>query len=303
MNRFNFFKYFLLSPFIVSGIFGCLPDAVHAPGSSAGKASTNTVSKIPKDVLFHYWDDFDFNDTIALNNPEIGEQAVVNFIAALKKFPDTISKRAVKHMLSQAKVYPASLSYFTKQYDHYLYDPNSPMRSDVYYKPVLEFLLDSCQLNDTDRHRYHSLLTLVKKNSAGSPAPDFNFQLPGGNKSSLYDINAPFTLLFFYEPGCPHCEDAMIQLQTTPGFQQLVEKGNLNVLAIYAMGDRNIWKAYQSHIPATWTNGLDKNRQILNQGLYEIRASPTLFLLDKDKVVLLKDADLGQVTSFFKAVI
>lgn len=301
MKRFVFFKYVLLSTFTFSGILSCTPGNGKSPVSTEVQANTKMVSAAPKDVLLHYWDDFDFKDTVALKNPEIGEQALVDFIAALRKFPDPVSAYAVKHMLSKAKRYPTSFNYFTQQYAHYLYDPNSPIRNDAYYKPVLEFLLDSCVQNDSDKYRYNSLLTMMKKNSAGTPATDFEFQLPKGNKGSLYDIDAPFTLLFFYEPGCPHCEDAIDQLQTTPDFQQLVENGKLFVLAIYATGDRNIWKAYQSHIPGAWTNGLDRNMQVLHKGLYEIRASPTLYLLDKDKIVLLKDTDLGQVASFFNA--
>jgi thiol-disulfide isomerase/thioredoxin len=300
MNRFDFLKYFLFSSFTFSGITGCTPGNGKVPAAVA-EASPVIVSASSKETLLQYWDNFNFRDTLALKNPEIGEQAVVNFIAALRRFPDTVSTRAVKHMLSKAKPFATSFSYFTKQYEHYLYDPNSPMRNDTYYQPVLEFLLDSCALDKTDKYRYSSLLKMVKMNSAGNAAPDFDFQVPAGTRGSLYGINAPFTLLFFYEPGCPHCEAAIDELQTTPGFQELVANGKLNVLAIYAMGDRKIWKAYQSRIPLGWTNGLDKDKQVLTKGLYEIRASPTIYLLDKDKVVLLKDTDLRQVASFLNA--
>jgi len=301
MNRFDLLTCFLLSIFTLSGIAGCTPGNGKSQDATEVNADINIVSAPQKDVLLTYWDNFDFQDTLALRNPEIGEQTLVDFITALKKFPDTISAKAVKHMLSKAKRSPASFRYFTQQYDHYLYDPNSPLRNDTYYQPVLEFLLDSCLLNETDKYRYNSLLKLVRKNQTGTVAADFEFQLSRGKKRSLYDISAPFTLLFFYEPGCPHCEEAIEQFETTPGFQRLVKNGKLNVLAIYAMGDQNIWKAYQPHIPAGWTNGLDRNMRVLNHGLYEIRASPTLYLLDKDKVVLLKDTDLRQVASFFNA--
>jgi thiol-disulfide isomerase/thioredoxin len=300
MNRFDFLTYLLFSSFTLSGILGCTPGNGKVPAAVV-KSGPKIISASSKETLLHYWDNFDFRDTVALQHPEIGEQAVVDFIAGLHRFPDTVSARAVKHMLSKAKPYPTSFNYFTMQYAHYLYDPNSPMRNDAYYQPVLEFLLDSCALDKADECRYSSLLKLVKMNSAGNAAPDFDFQLPGGNRGSLYGINAPFTLLFFYEPGCPHCEAAIDDLQTTPALQQVVATGKLTVLAIYAMGDRKIWKAYQSRIPVGWTNGLDRNKQVLTKGLYEIRASPTLYLLDNDKVVLLKDTDLRQVASFLNA--
>lgn len=53
-------------------------------------------------------------------------------------------------------------------------------------------------------------------------------------------------------------------------------------------------------MPANWINGFDSNQEIANEELYDLKAMPTLYLLDKGKKVLLKDADLDEILLFLQ---
>ena len=53
-------------------------------------------------------------------------------------------------------------------------------------------------------------------------------------------------------------------------------------------------------MPANWINGFDSNQKIANEELYDLKAMPTLYLLDKGKKVLLKDADLDEILLFLQ---
>lgn len=52
-----------------------------------------------------------------------------------------------------------------------------------------------------------------------------------------------------------------------------------------------------------WINGYDKKTVIKEKNLYDLKAIPTLYLLDKDKKVLLKDVMVGQIEEYFKKMI
>lgn len=249
-------------------------------------------------ALLHYWDDFDFTDTVNVKNPEIGEQKLVDFIAAFPKVSDSVRRQAIHTMLAKAEKTPASFNYFTDQFEHYLYDPNSPMRNDLYFESVLAFLVDSETLSEPERLGYNNLLKLVRKNQVGTDAADFRFLLPDGDNSSLYEVDAALTMLFFYEPGCSFCESSIDQLEASPFIKKMISDQDLNIVAIYPYGDLDIWKGYQERIPVNWVNGFDSRNQILERNLYDIRATPTIYLLDKDKKVLLKDTDLEQLANF-----
>lgn len=49
-----------------------------------------------------------------------------------------------------------------------------------------------------------------------------------------------------------------------------------------------------------WINAYDKEQVLTRDLLYDLSSIPSFYLLDKEKKVLLKDADWNQVMEFFK---
>lgn len=250
-------------------------------------------------LLMGYWQGYDFSDPENINNPERGEQSLVDFMALFPKSSIDDVSRAVKSMLAHAKQSPAAFAYFTKQYERYLYDPNSPMRNDLYYEPVLEFLLDSVTQPEAEKIKTQIALSLVRKNKPGAVAADFSFVLPDGQRNKLSAVQSPLTLLFFYEPGCAHCEEAITAFKGHAVLNKLIEEKLLVFLAVYPFGGRDIWESDQKNIPRNWVNGFDDKDQVLKGGLYDLKATPTIFLLDQDKRVIVKDADISAVLAYF----
>ena len=54
---------------------------------------------------------------------------------------------------------------------------------------------------------------------------------------------------------------------------ELIQKKQLAVLAIYATADPDIWKNYWTSIPSNWINGIDEKKNILAKDLYDLKAS------------------------------
>ena len=50
--------------------------------------------------------------------------------------------------------------------------------------------------------------------------------------------------------------------------------------------------------PEEWYNGFDPDSVIRTDVLYNVRAIPSLYILDKDKTVVMKDAVTEKVMSF-----
>lgn len=68
--------------------------------------------------------------------------------------------------------------------------------------------------------------------------------------------------------------------------------GKMRVLALYPGEDMEEWKACAPEPPSAWLNGRDASAGLnIKNRLYAIRDIPSLYLLDKNKRVLLKDAD------------
>lgn len=253
-------------------------------------------------VFNHFWDDFNFRDTVKVFDPNYGEQAVVDYIGHFPLVkPDTL-KEGIESLFNEAKIDAPVFDFFKYQFDNYLSNPNSPMRNDLYYEYFLEYLIGSGKLSPEDKIKYESLLPILRKNKPGTMATDFSFITADGKKSTLYDVKAPFTMLMFYEPGCSSCEEAISQINTNPGFNAVIGKGALKILAVYPDGNEDIWKSYQNNIPSNWINGLDPDQTVVTKGLYMIKATPTIYLLSENKKVILKDSNLNQIMQFFQNI-
>lgn len=180
--------------------------------------------------------------------------------------------------------------WFTSLYDKYLYDPNSPFRQEEYYAVVLETIL-KLETDEINKIRPAFQLQEINKNRKGAIASDFSYVLANGNQGNLHGIKSEYTLLFFYNPGCDDCKRTKVILENSTKITEMVERKKLTVIALYTDDDLLEWQDYHSVIPQSWLNARDGSKdQIIKGQLFAIRAIPSLYLLDKDKRVVLKDA-------------
>ncbi|WP_166332765.1 DUF5106 domain-containing protein [Sphingobacterium chungjuense] len=264
--------------------FSCQEKRAEKPETM--ESATSTVTD--------FWEKFDFKDSLAIVKPEVGEQAVVDFITIAAQSDPKKSADAIKTMLKRASFSPKVLNFFAESYGKYLYDPNSPMYNETLYQAVLEFLVDEESIPDYHRQRFQDRLTLIQRNNPGSKATNFAFQTVDGKNEDLFSQQSKYILLFFYEPGCGGCAHAIESLQPIAKVQEWIKRGDLQILAVYANAEPNLWKDYQQYIPSLWKNVMNADRSIVANNLYDLKASPTFYLLDDKKVVLLKDRNLGE---------
>ena len=78
-------------------------------------------------------------------------------------------------------------------------------------------------------------------------------------------------------------------LKEEPTISMLINSGIMKVLNIYIDEDIQAWRSYMPVYPEQWYNGFDPDFALRGNELYNIRAIPSLYLLDKEKNVLMKD--------------
>jgi hypothetical protein len=84
--------------------------------------------------------------------------------------------------------------------------------------------------------------------------------------------------------------DIINALKSMPTVADGIASGRLAVLNIYIDEDLKAWREYMPIYPKEWINAYDPNYVIRTDVLYNVRAIPSLYLLDKDKKVIMKDA-------------
>ncbi|GHV48522.1 hypothetical protein FACS1894181_04480 [Bacteroidia bacterium] len=247
-------------------------------------------------LVKHYWDNFEFADTSLVRRQQAIEQALVDYIDIFPYATQTIVRESIRGMLKKAEKAENIFVYFASLYERYLYEPNSPMRNDEYYIPVLETLLESPSWKE--KVRPAELLRLAKLNRTGQVANNFTYTLANGQKGTLHALRSAYTLVFFYNPDCHNCQEVSGGLQQSATVSSMLAAKRLNILAIYTDADLAAWKRYLPQMPKEWTVSYDEKRAIDREELYDLKAIPSLYLLDKDKKVLLKDATFEQVENY-----
>ena len=87
-------------------------------------------------------------------------------------------------------------------------------------------------------------------------------------------------------------------LKGEPRISQMIASRQLAVLNIYIDEDLEAWRSYMPIYPEEWYNGFDPDFVIRSEMLYNVRAIPSLYLLDGSKTVLLKDAPEDKVFNY-----
>ena len=187
---------------------------------------------------------------------------------------------------------------FMELVEKYMFDPNSPLRNEDYYGIYAERLSTYSGFSPEMREKYARDARLCALNRVGTKAADFRFADRRGKMHTLYGIKSPLTLLFFSNPGCEACMSIINVLKGEPGISEMIASGKLAVLNIYIDEDLEAWRSYMPVYPQEWYNGFDPDLVIRTEVLYNVRAIPSLYLLDEDKTVLLKDAPENRVFDY-----
>ncbi len=257
---------------------------------------TLTVNEVRAWMAAHYWDRLDMADTTFYRRADTLEMLNA-FMYYVQQYVDRDDPSPLVELVRRASTANRpSLEYFAMLTHNVLRNPNSPMRNDELFIPAMEAILASPLLDEYDRISPEHEIRMAGLNRIGQPANDFSYTTADGRTSRLYALRADFVLLFINNPGCEMCREIREAICQSPMLSEMIERRELAVLALYPDEDLAAWQAYREQIPAAWINAYDRGCRIENEELYDLQAIPSLYLLDRRKRVLVKDAvDVGQI--------
>lgn len=242
-----------------------------------------------------YWDSFDFSDTSLVHNPRIIEPKFYYYIQRFSKSDSLCIKQSIQETLRRAENEGTASTYnsFLGLFKKYLYNADSPFRNDEYYIHTASYIISDKSSAETDKERAKYKLDLLLKNRIGHRASDFMFTRQSGKTASLYETKSDYTILFFYNPDCQACAEAIHSLKNSQYIHMAQSEGWLTILSVYPDADLAIWRKHMADIPGEWINAYDAGQTIEKNRLYDLKAIPTIYLLGKNKEVILKDTDFA----------
>lgn len=243
----------------------------------------------------HYFDKVDFTDTALLRSPAFANKAI-SYLALYsnnrlpQKQLEAEFIKAVTIMLGAASVSPDTykflLDYVVGGFDKYHFDEVITYIADNFQDPF------SCE----DQQRKTALqkkLETFKKIAIGKTAPDLESVDPKGKPVKLSTLNSEYTLLVFWATQCSHCATMMPRLKEIYNLQN---PKRFEVVAISIDTSRSEWTRFVREEKLNWINVSDLkgfSGQVADD--YNIYATPTMFLLDREKKILAKPVSLREL--------
>ncbi|HKL71382.1 MAG TPA: DUF5106 domain-containing protein, partial [Marinilabiliaceae bacterium] len=155
----------------------------------------------------HYFDNIDFTDQRFLRTPYFAQKLDTYFDRMLVQNPDTLSQAAIR-LIERSKT-NKEMFQFTTQYLFNKFNDNKIMGMEN----AMVALADRYYLNGKAEWASEEFMEKLKKhiNSIrptliGKKAHDLRMESISGEIFRLHEINAPITILIFYEPSCGHCK-------------------------------------------------------------------------------------------------
>jgi len=237
-------------------------------------------------LIKHHFDNTDFTDTLLLRS-NILTSKIVKFLS-LHQRPGLSQQQledrlliAVDVILEEAivdqKVYESVVEFLIKGFEA------------IGFERGMEYIAEQNQLSElcinTERKaELQNRMELIKKLAIGKIAPDFSVTDINGKMISLSEINSEKTILVFWASWCPHCIEIMPVLQEFYGASTREE---LEIIAISVDSEEADFLSEVNDY--NWINvaelkGWD-GPTILEYGIH---ATPSIFILDKDKKILSK---------------
>lgn len=239
----------------------------------------------------NWWRDFDFSDSLqaALTDSVYFMGLFSDWTRVLERVPD-VGPGCVEDVMSRASASKKCFDMFVMAAREVLADPNSPLRDDELYMPVLRVRIGSPFTDEATRERLRYRLDILSQNRIGHKANNIRYTLFDGFEGTLYGIKAEYTLVFINNPGCEMCRTVSEEICASDLLSRYIASGRLKVLAIYPDQDLDEWLRYRNEMPREWINSYDRECVMRSQGTYNLTAIPSLYLLDSGKTVLVKDA-------------
>lgn len=253
--------------------------------------------------LDHYFDNFDLQDERISRTPVFFPRFEKYLTKIVPQIPDTICKYTdlFTHRSEKAKeTYKFAVFWITSYYEESKFmgmDAVFVHMIDEYYAKGKAWWVDSTlnyKLKDrANRLRYN----LLGKKSLNLNLPDTN-----NVYHSLFNIQANYTLLVFWDATCGHCKEEMPKIahmydsiNAANPVSPLMKGKFLEVYSVSSTPDPKDWRKYLAENKHKWFSVFDPNNESNFRYFYDIYSTPVVYLLNEKKEIIAKRLSTDQI--------
>lgn len=261
----------------------------------------------------HYWDDFAFNDERLVRTPFFIPRLENYYRIVLQQMPADSIIQDIDYKLLLARTAPEMykylLNWLTDEYINPKYMGHDAVFVHLFEKyhskGVSNWLNDQQMKVITDR-AYMQMSNLI-----GVKAADLQMLDWKERATSLYSVNADYTLLLFWDPTCGHCKQELPRIDSI--YKANWKGKGVKIFAVLSENQKPLWIEYiKENKLEDWTHAYQTPEMIEQEKnsalpgyrqLFDVVQTPTMLLLDKDKSIIAKKLTIEQINDFLEVKI
>jgi len=236
----------------------------------------------------HFFDNFVFSDPRLIYTPAYSQKIDFYFDKMVVPVLDSLEKD-IDRVMQLASV-NTEMQNYTAWYLSLKYETSEVMGHDALFVYIVRKYLETGkvgwqypEVKDNILKRVSTLEPLL----LGKTAPNLILLDTNDIPHSLLNTKARYTLLFFWESNCGHCQKEMSNVLKF--YDEFHKKYDMEIFGVSTDTSVVKWKAYiqKHHMPWISVNGYRSLSGDYHK-LYDIRSTPIMYLLDEEKKILAK---------------
>lgn len=281
----------------VAKVFNAMidPEIPETPKLASGRPDSTFPYRYYK---AHYWDNIDLNEDGLIRTPIFHGKLEKYIKQMIIQIPDSINKE-VDYLTSKVENKKGEIYKYIVWYATNQYETSQVMGMDAVFVHMAEeyYLTGKAYWINEDtekkiRDRYSTLKYLL----LNTFAPIIVLQDTLGKDRTFTSIKSKYTVLFFWDPNCGHCQKETPKLAEL--YNKSKEKLKFEVYAVNTQNDMPAWKTFIKTHKLNWMNVNNARGESNAQKIYDIYSTPTMYILDENKKIIGKRLGVEQLEEF-----
>lgn len=252
----------------------------------------------------HYFDNLDFNNPAILRTAFLHAKVNYYLEKLTPQHPDSVSYSLdvlLSKMDEDSELFKAYLSHYLTKYAKSKFIGYDAIYvhlvKNYYAKGKAPWVEEETLLKMTDEARRLDPVLI------GRTAEDIQVYKEDGTIVKISELDYEYLVLYFWDPDCGHCK------KTTPKlveFEQKYKDKGVKVLAVCtALRDKTpkCWDSVKEKDMLAFINVADQKHKSRFKLKYNIKTTPTIFVLDPAREILIKGLGIEQLPEVMDNII
>ena len=249
----------------------------------------------------HFFDNIDFSDNSLLRTPIVWSKVEEYLGKVVSQNPDSVAK-ASRFILEKSKANEEAFKYFLNTITSKYENAEIMGMENVFVDLAEQYYLtgQADWLSEDLLSKIEKRVKELRPNLIGKKAPILHLvDTTLVEPIYLEHINNPFVVLYFYDPDCGHCKKETPKL--SEAYEKELSKYGVQILAVPTITDSKRWKEYvNKNKDLPWMHAADPYVRSNFRADYNLKTTPQIFVLDKNKKIIAKKLEAEQLTGFIK---